>query len=204
MTASAGPALKELYREFGDRVAFLTVYVREAHPGEHYPQPDTFERKLAHARVYRDRDQIPWPVAVDDVEGSFHQALDPKPNAAYFVDGDGRIVFRTLWSNDHAGLRQGFRALLSDDVAHARGQREAKLLPMMRGMGKMDEILGSSGDVARQDFRRAMPPVYAMARIAGVFRPLPPLGRALAAMGVVAAALGTAGALGWRAARKAA
>src|SRR2546422_673281 len=32
MTASAGPALKRLYAEFGDRVAFLTLYVREAHP----------------------------------------------------------------------------------------------------------------------------------------------------------------------------
>ena len=202
MTASAGPALKELHRKFGERVAFLTVYVREAHPGERYPQPDTFERKLAHARIYQDRDQIAWPVAVDDVEGSFHQALDPKPNAAYFADDRGTIVFRTLWSNDVAGLQQGFRALLSDDVARSRGQSEATLLPMMRGMGAMDEILGSSGNIARQDFRRALPPVYAMAKIAGIFRPLPPLGRAAAALGVVAVAVGTAGVLGWRAARR--
>ena len=34
MTASAGPVLKRLYQEFGDRVAFGTLYVREAHPGE--------------------------------------------------------------------------------------------------------------------------------------------------------------------------
>lgn len=204
MTASAGPALKKLYREYGDRVAFLTLYVREAHPGERYRQPDTLEMKLAHARAYRDRDRIPWPVAVDDVDGSFHQALDPKPNAAYFVDEDGRIVFRTLWSNDERGLRQGFRALVSADVASARGQREAKVLPMMRGMGTMDEILGSAGAVARQDVRRAMPPVYAMAKIAGLFRPLPPLARAVAAVGIVAGMMGTAGLLGWRARRRAA
>lgn len=77
-------------------------------------------------------------------------------------------------------------------------------MPMMRGIGKMDEILGSSGNVARQDFRRAMAPVYGMAKVAGLFRPLPPLGRAVAAMGVVAAAVGTAGVLGWRAVRRAA
>src|SRR5919198_4979288 len=117
MTASAGPALKELYREFGDRVAFLTVYVREAHPGERYPQPDTFEQKLNHAIDYKERDQIPWTVAVDDIDGSFHQALDPKPNAAFFVDASGRIAFRSLWSNDEAGLRQGFEALVSGDPA---------------------------------------------------------------------------------------
>lgn len=204
MTASAGPALKEFYRAYGHRVAFLTVYVREAHPGERYPQPETFETKLAHARAYKNRDRIPWSVAVDDVDGAFHQVVDPKPNAAYFVDEDGRIVFRTLWSNDERGLRQGFHALVSADAASGRGQREAKILPMMRGMGKMDEILGSAGAVARQDFRRAMPPVYAMAKIAGLFRPLPPLARAVAAVGIVAGMMGTAGVLGWRALRRAA
>src|SRR5919204_1944582 len=146
MTASAGPALKSLYREYGDRVAFLTVYVREAHPGERYPQPQMFDDKLAHARAYKERDHIPWTVAVDDIEGSFHRSVDPKPNAAYFVGADGRIVFRTLWSNEETGLRQGFEALQSTDPAAARGQREAMLVPMMRGMGKMDEILGSAGD----------------------------------------------------------
>jgi hypothetical protein len=40
-----------LSAEFGDRVAFLTLYVREAQPGERYPQPQTFEEKLAHARA---------------------------------------------------------------------------------------------------------------------------------------------------------
>jgi hypothetical protein len=204
MTASAGPALKELYREYGDRVAFLSVYVREAHPGERYPQPQLFDEKLAHARAYKERDQIQWTVGVDDIEGSFHQAVDPKPNAAYFVDTDGRIVFRTLWSNDETGLRHGFQALLSPNVETARGQREAKLVPMMRRMGKMDEIPGSAGEIGRRDFRRAMLPAYGMARIAGLFRQLAPLDRAIAATRLVATVIGTIGLLGWRAARKAA
>ena len=85
MTASAGPALKRLSADFGDRLAFATLYVREAHPGDRYPQPDSFEQKLEHARVYQERDQIPWPVAVDNVEGDLHRALTPKPNA----DSDG-------------------------------------------------------------------------------------------------------------------
>ena len=89
MTASAGPALKAFHREFGDRVAFLTVYVREAHPGERYPQPQTFDDKVSHARIYKERDQIPWTIAVDDLDGSFHQAVDPKPNSAYFFSADG-------------------------------------------------------------------------------------------------------------------
>ncbi|MGQ4819484.1 deiodinase-related protein, partial [Enterococcus faecium] len=68
MTASAGPALQQLYDEFGDRVRFLTLYVREAHPGDRYVQPGDMATKIAHARAYAERDGIRWPVGVDDVD----------------------------------------------------------------------------------------------------------------------------------------
>jgi hypothetical protein len=38
MTASAGPALHELRAEYSDRLTFTSLYVREAHPGNRYPQ----------------------------------------------------------------------------------------------------------------------------------------------------------------------
>ncbi len=44
MAIEAGPALRRLHAAFGERVAFVTLYVREAHPGEHYPQPGAFAR----------------------------------------------------------------------------------------------------------------------------------------------------------------
>ncbi|MDP8974054.1 MAG: redoxin domain-containing protein, partial [Actinomycetota bacterium] len=46
MVASNGQALKRLHEEFGDQVSFVTLYVREAHPGERYPQPGAFKQKL--------------------------------------------------------------------------------------------------------------------------------------------------------------
>src|SRR5918995_1582755 len=142
MTASAGPVLKRLHAEFGDRVAFLSVYVREAHPGDRYPQPHDLERKLQHARDYRDRDQIPWPVAVDDLDGTLHRALDGKPNAAYVMTTDGRIAQRVLWSNDAVGVRQALEAVLSRQPF---GQREAKAMAMMGGVGCMQPTLERAG-----------------------------------------------------------
>jgi hypothetical protein len=112
MTASAGPALKRLHEEFGDRVAFVSLYVREAHPGDRYPQPESFEQKMEHARAYRERDGLPWPVAVDDVDGSLHRALDPKPSSVYIMDREGRVAFRALWSNDEATVRDGLQAVV--------------------------------------------------------------------------------------------
>lgn len=93
-------------------MAFVTLYVREAHPGERYPQPDTFERKLEHARAYRERDGLPWPVAVDDADGTLHHALDPKPSSVYIMDTDGHAAFRALWSNDERTVRKGLEAVL--------------------------------------------------------------------------------------------
>jgi hypothetical protein len=167
MTADAETMLKRLYARFADRVAFVTLYVREAHPGDQYPQPDTCDQKLRHARELRQRDGLPWPVAVDDIDGTLHQQLDPKPNAVYVMDIDGRVAFRALWSND----RESILSTALDAVARGRspvGQRQGRMIPMMRGVAEMDRMLESSGPTARRDVLRAAPPVYAMARLVGL------------------------------------
>lgn len=183
MTASAGPALQRLHEEFGDRVAFVTLYVREAHPGDRYPQADSFEEKLQHARDYRDRDGISWPIAVDTVEGDLHQALGGYPNAAYVMDADGKVAFRSIWSNDERVLREGLAGIVSDRPLPI-GERTPRAVPMIKGMGRMYDMLSISGPTAQRDVRKEAPPMYAMARLAALFQPLPPLGRGLAAMGV--------------------
>ena len=54
MTASAAPSVQELYEEFGDRVNFIMMYVREAHPGEQFGQSETIEEKLEYARALKE------------------------------------------------------------------------------------------------------------------------------------------------------
>lgn len=105
MTQSAGPALRRLHERFERRVAFVSLYVREAHPGSRFPQPRSMEEKMAHARAFQ-----------------------------------------------------------------------------LRGLGSVDEVLGESGGYARADLAREVPPMFAMARLAGAFGPLPPLGRGIAAL----------------------
>src|SRR5581483_5060735 len=100
MTASASPVLKGLHRRFGDRVSFLTLYVREAHPGDRIRQPDTVEEKLENARLLQRRDRLPWPIAVDGVDGELHEQLGRKTNAAFLLDPEGRVAYRSLWSSD--------------------------------------------------------------------------------------------------------
>jgi hypothetical protein len=183
MTASAGPALQEMYDEFRDRVQFLTLYVREAHPGDRYVQPRDMHTKLVQARAYAERDDIRWPVAVDDVDGTLHRQLDDKPDAAYLVGVDGRVMFRALWANDPGPLREALRAV-SAGARRPLGQSEAKAAALLRGTGTMWATLRAAGPVALRDVARQAPPMWLSARLADAFRPLPPLAR-----GAVATAL---------------
>jgi hypothetical protein len=169
MTVDADTILKRLYGRFADQVAFVTLYVREAHPGDRYPQPDTIEQKTRFAQDLQQRDGLPWPVAVDDVEGTLHQELDPKPNAVYLMDSGGRVAFRALWSND----RERILTAALEAVARGQspvGQHQGRVIPMMRGVAEMDRMLEMSGPTARRDVLRAAPPIYAMARLAGIAR----------------------------------
>ena len=184
MTAASAPSLKGLHGEFGDRVEFVTLYVREAHPGENYDQVETLEQKLDHARALQESDGLPWTVAVDDVDGSLHRALDPKPNAAYLVDADGVIAFRSLWAGDEKGLRRALRSLLRGESPRKR-QSTAMLGPLAQGMGRFPEVLRRAGRRAQLDVLKAAPPIALASRLTPLFGALPARGRGAAAMASV-------------------
>ncbi len=181
MALSGVPGLRQLYARYGDRVEIVTLYVREAHPGEHYPQPDTVEQKLRHARAYRQHTRIPWSVAVDALGGELHQALDPRPNSAYLMDTDGQVVFRALNSNHERVLRRGIEDVVARQPLMT-GENQSRAVPLIKGLGMMYEALDLAGEEAKEDVRRELPPVYYMARLASMVHPLPPLARGIAAI----------------------
>lgn len=191
MTASAGEVLNELHRQFGERIRFVLVQVREAHPGEHIPQPSSYQEKAEHARRLRDSLGLSFPVAVDDIEGSFHSSLDPKPNAAYLVDEQGIIQFRSIWSRDDKGLRPALAAA-ADGVRPERGQSVRRLVPSLAAIGHIDRVIRAAGPRARRDLLRSAPPMLLGARLAALFKGISPDKRGHALMataGAVASAI---------------
>ncbi len=174
MALRAVSGLKRLHEEFGHRVDFVTLYVREAHPGERYPQPNTMDEKLSHAPAYKERTRLPWAVAADSVEGDLHRALDRRPHACYLMGTDGKVAFRALNSKGERVLRKG----IEDAVVRQPprfGEDQSRALPLVKGLGMMYEALDLAGEAAKRDIRRELPPVYYMACIASVLHPLPPL-----------------------------
>jgi hypothetical protein len=177
MAAGARPALLRLWRDFGDRVELVSVYVREAHPGERYPRHESLEQKMAHARDWAERDPRPWTVAVDRLDGAVHRAYRPLPNSVYLIDSSGHVAFRALWAAAERLLRKKLEELLAAEAKGALpadlGERANRLLPLFHGAVEFDDTMARAGEKAARDVRREMGLVpYALQRAASRLKPL--------------------------------
>lgn len=95
--------VEELKRKFAGRdVEFLLVYVREAHPEERgyrwVKQPQTLEQKWAHARRLVEDRGMTVTVLIDGMDETVHREFGRLPNMVYVIDKDGRIVYKSTWT----------------------------------------------------------------------------------------------------------
>ena len=158
MTASAAPSVQKLYEEFGDRVDFIMLYVREAHPGELIPQAETMQEKIAHAQALKELNDIEWTVAADNIDGDLHRALDPKPNSAFLVSSAGIILFRSLWAADYDALRTALDSMLVGKTLQ-RKQSDSFIGPVMKSVAKVQEVMNRGGPQAVRDLWTAFFPM---------------------------------------------
>jgi thiol-disulfide isomerase/thioredoxin len=168
VTDNAAPGLRRLHRRFGDRVRFVMVNVREAHPGEAYRQPATLEEKTTHANRLRDLHGFDFDVAVDDADGTLHRALGPKPNSAYVLGSDGTILFRAHWANDTAALESALTSIVAGKPPR-RTQSGGLILPMLRMLPNIAPALDRAGRGAWADMWLVAPPLAALAYILKLF-----------------------------------
>jgi hypothetical protein len=75
------------------------VYTHEAHPGERVPHHDSFETKLANARLLRDEVGIRRPILVDDHDGTVHRAYGELPNMTWVIDRGGTVAYKASWTS---------------------------------------------------------------------------------------------------------
>lgn len=120
-----GP-LAELQDRFGDRVEFLVVYVREAHPRRRlWPQkannrragvsvfdPGSDQDRARVAGRFRARMGVRMPILVDGIDDRVVAAYGAWPDRLYLIGADGRVAFQG---------RRGPARLSSDDLGAAIG-----------------------------------------------------------------------------------
>ncbi len=124
------------YEDWG--VASVFVYVREAHPGEHYPHHDSFERKLSHAREFRRIFEGDRPILVDSLSGTAHRAFGGLPNMTYIVNQTHTIIFRSDWT-DAPTMRFALDYLLDAQKRRRDGERLAPFYAEIMGFRARDE-----------------------------------------------------------------
>ncbi len=189
VTESSAPGLRTLHEEFGDRMRFVMVDVREAHPGDHVPQPGTLEEKQHNAETLGHHHGFDVTIATDDIDGTLHRAMGPKPNSAYLLGPDGTILFRAHWANDTRRLRKAMAAVTHGLPLRKRKSR-ALVGPMLKVVGYVDPILETAGPRSRRDMWRAAPPMAVLSKLSGLFPFLSREHRGAAAMAVLTVAMG--------------
>lgn len=124
MTAIKLPEMNEVWRAFrGPEVDFYLVYVRESHPGEHYPHHSSMEQKLCHARELERLEKPAFPILVDSLDGHIHRSYGQWPVSLFVIHKDGRLVFRSTIAEPFQ-LRNFLTELVACD-RHAREHPDA-------------------------------------------------------------------------------
>jgi thiol-disulfide isomerase/thioredoxin len=162
VTDNAAPGLNDLHRRFGDRVRFVMVNVREAHPGKAFPQPATMEAKTAHATQLRGIYGFGFEIAVDDIDGTLHRAMSPKPNSAYLLAPNGTILFRAQWANDTQALERAIEATTRSQAPQP-SESGGILKPTLRMLRNIAPVLDRAGAGAWRDMWLVAPPLAFMA-----------------------------------------
>ena len=99
-------ALHDLFHEYGDRVEFLVVYIREAHPDDgwisegnlaqdiHVYDPTTGEERAEVAQVCAMALDIEMTVLLDGMDDAVASAYGALPDRLYLVGLDGRVAYQ--------------------------------------------------------------------------------------------------------------
>lgn len=133
MTTGSVEPLRKLHALWGDKVDFVDVIIRQAHPGPGAPTYYSFEEKMQDAEAYQREFGIEWPVLVDNLAGTTHQVYGGLADPAYLIDRNGRVAFYVMWTHAPT-LHKAIEQLMRQDgrgVVNRGIDRTPHILPAM-------------------------------------------------------------------------
>lgn len=131
-------------------VTHAVLYVREAHPGDIVSAHLTADDKRACAQRLQSQWGESRQIWVDDLDGTVHQALGGFPNAVFIFNGNGCLVYRSVWNNPRATARA-----LTDLKRGKVPRQEGIFLPPVPAVSIA--VLRAGGKGAALDFFRGLP-----------------------------------------------
>lgn len=96
--------MNEIYRTYRDRVHFLCVYIREAHPTDgwavpdnvDYAEPTTIDERAEIAGVCQLKLDLEMPMLLDTMNNEVDEKYNALPERLYVLDRDGRVTWRSV------------------------------------------------------------------------------------------------------------
>ena len=155
------------------KIPAVTILPPWATSLETVPQPKNLDEKMEHAEQMRGHHGFAFEVAVDDIDGTLHQALGPKPNSAYVLGKDGTILFRAHWANDTKALSAALAAVAAGE-SPPRSQSGGLVRAIFRLLPDIAPVLDRAGRGACADMWRAAPPMAAIAFVLKTLGVRPP------------------------------
>jgi peroxiredoxin len=101
------PALNKLYDQYNQQVAFLIVYIVEAHPSDVWQTQSNLKDKVVFAspRDYEERSQvagscvrklgIKFPAVIDGFDNTTESAYTGWPDRIYLIDRNDRVAYKS-------------------------------------------------------------------------------------------------------------
>jgi Ca2+-binding EF-hand superfamily protein len=135
--------LDDMHRRYGDRVQFLAIYLREAHPTDGWrseandrvgltiKQPVDMAGRQAAARSFCSALDLRMPVLLDELDDRVGRAYNAKPNRLILVDREGDVAYRSAagpFGFNPPDLEQSLIMLLLDE-AQAAPSRVQRVVP---------------------------------------------------------------------------
>jgi hypothetical protein len=130
-------SLRDLYEQYSDRIQFLMIYIREAHPvdgwwlggglpgkvlSRYEPRaatdvydPKTIDERRGVAEQCSIALEFGIPTLVDDIDDSVNKAYAALPTRLYLIDEDGRVAYAAAkgpWGFKPAELKEAIEELL--------------------------------------------------------------------------------------------
>jgi hypothetical protein len=172
MTISSLPMLKTLQENMADDINIALVYVREAHPGEHYPQPSDIDGKRCNALDLKEIYSIRISIIIDDVNGRLHKMLDTKPNSAHLIDSSGKILLQTLWAGDAKTIQNEINQIVHSSTVRYK-LSQSMFFPFFQGAGFMNDTLNLAGKRSYRELMYGAPPIWILSKSASMLSFLP-------------------------------
>jgi Iodothyronine deiodinase len=96
-----------LYEQYGNRVAFLVVYITEAHPSDVWQMQSNVKDKVVFSSPKNEEERafiagacvrklgIEFPAVLDEFGNSTERAYTGWPDRIYLIDARGKIAYKS-------------------------------------------------------------------------------------------------------------